>query len=83
MAGVNYDGKKVQTHYEIVSDDNGTRAYSIGENGARTEINPDTIKDKHTIVMKNGGEAHADQKIKITVYKPLFSSELRYVYERT
>lgn len=62
------DGKKVQTHYEVITDENGTRAYSIAENGARTEIDPEIIEDKHVIVIKNGEGthgAHVEKKIKI------------------
>ena len=40
------------------------------------------LPDGNFIIVRCESYCKLDQEIKITVYKPLFSSELRYVYER-
>ncbi len=41
------------------------------------------LQDGTFIMVRCESYCQLDQEIKITVYKPLFNSELRYVYERT
>lgn len=45
------DGVKTKTHYEIVTKNGVTKAYSIDRDGNRTEVDPATIKTKHGHVM--------------------------------
>lgn len=45
------DGVKTKTHYEIVTKDGVTTAYSIDKKGKKTKIDPATIKTKHGHVM--------------------------------
>lgn len=59
------DGKTVKTHYEIITDDNGTKAYSIDERGARTEVDPDSIKMKGGMKMSIHGQGMASQDLLI------------------
>ncbi len=41
------DGGKTEKHYEIISDGGKPKAYSIGTDGSRTEIDPGDIEGQH------------------------------------
>ena len=41
------DGVKTEKHYEIIKGDGTTKAFSIGKDGTRTEIDPDDIQGEH------------------------------------
>lgn len=41
------------------------------------------LQDGNFVMVRCESYCKLDQEIEITVYKPLFSNELRYVYERT
>ena len=78
----------------VTGRENGTlegKVYSIsqrplggGNQGVRKiDLAKVKLQDGTFIMVRCKSYCQLDQEIKITVYKPLFSSELRYVYERT
>lgn len=63
------DGKEVKTHYEIITDENGTTAYSIDNTGARTEVDPDSIEMRghmKRMHVKHGQNGAGDTDVFIT-----------------
>ncbi|WP_429933156.1 hypothetical protein [Alteromonas sp. 4B03] len=53
------------------------------QNARKVDLAKVKILDGTFIMVRCESYCQLDQEIKVTVYKPLFSSELRYVYERT
>ena len=53
------------------------------QNVRKVDLAKVKILDGTFIMVRCESYCQLDQEIKVTVYKPLFSSELRYVYERT